>query len=141
MFIAFSMPPNCPNINHLDYVDDIFIFSSGNIPSIRLIMNCINAYELSSGKLVNRDKSLFLPVSKTSAQRINRWKRCTNFREKTFLLLILVAHCMLVRNMLECFDYIVSKVVKRLNGWHGKLLCYGEEVGRGPVVSIKSVLQ
>ena len=89
----------------------IFLFfSSGNIPSIRLIMNCINAYELSSGKLVNRDKSLFLPVSKTSAQRINRWKRCTNFREKTFLLLILVAHCMLVRNMLEYFDYIVSKV-------------------------------
>ena len=31
MFIPFSMPPNCLNINHLDYVDDIFIFSSGNI--------------------------------------------------------------------------------------------------------------
>ena len=72
MFIPFSMPPNCPNISNLDYVDDIFIFSSGNIPSMRLIMNCINVYELSAGKLVNRDKTLFLPASKTSAQWINR---------------------------------------------------------------------
>ena len=61
--------------------------------------------------------------------------------KKPFLLLILVAHCMLVRNMLEYFVYIVSKVVKRLNGWHGKLLCYREGVGRGPIDLIKSVLQ
>ena len=57
------MPPNCPNISNLDYVDDIFIFSSGNIPSMRLIMNYTDVYELSSGKLVNRDKTLFLPAS------------------------------------------------------------------------------
>ncbi|KAG5594427.1 hypothetical protein H5410_035659 [Solanum commersonii] len=48
-FIPFSMPPNCPNIKHLDYADDIVIFSNGNTPYMRLIMNWIKVYESSSG--------------------------------------------------------------------------------------------
>jgi len=48
-FIPFSMPPNCPNINHLDYADEIVIFSSGNTPYMRLIMKWIKVYESSSG--------------------------------------------------------------------------------------------
>ncbi|KAG5594424.1 hypothetical protein H5410_035656 [Solanum commersonii] len=103
-FIPFSMPPNCPNINYLDYDDAIVIFSSGNTPSMRLITNWIKVYESSSGQLVNRDKSFFLLTSKTSARRINRLRRCTNFMDKNFSSIYLGFPLYVGRKKLEYFD-------------------------------------
>lgn len=66
-FVPFSMNNRGPIINHLAYVDDIIIFSSGNCRSIRLIMKQIKRYENCSGKKVNKEKSSFLPGPKTCA--------------------------------------------------------------------------
>ncbi|XP_060200827.1 uncharacterized protein LOC132629107 [Lycium barbarum] len=118
-FIPFTMPSNCSTINHLAYADDIVIFSSGKTSSLKLIMNTINDYENSSGQLVNGDKSFFFPSPRTSAQRINRIRNCTSFMDKSYPFTYLGCPLHVGRKKLEYFDYMISKVVKRLNGWHG----------------------
>ncbi|KAK4709985.1 hypothetical protein R3W88_004498 [Solanum pinnatisectum] len=130
------MPLHCLIINHLAYADNIVIFSNGKSSSLRLIMNCINDYEISSDQLVNRDKSFFFPPPRTAAQRINRIRRCTCFMDKTFPFAHLGCPLYVSRKLIVYFDNMVSKVVKRLNGWHGKFLSYG-----GKIILIKSVLQ
>nr|XP_016459576.1 PREDICTED: uncharacterized protein LOC107783119 [Nicotiana tabacum] len=96
----------CPHINHLAYADDIVIFSGGNSNSVNLIMNILHSYEKSSGQKVNKDKSFFLTAPKTIAKKT------------------------------AYFDGMVNSIVKKLNGWHEKLLSYG-----GKVILIKNVLQ
>lgn len=115
-FIPFTMPSNCQAINHLAYADDILIFSSEKSSSIKLIMDRINKYENCSGQLINSDKSFFFPAPKTSAHRINRIRRCTGFMDINFPFTYLGCPLYVSRKKLEYFDYMVGKVVNRLNG-------------------------
>lgn len=39
-FIGFSMGNKGPKINHLSYVDDLILFSSGDSKSIKLLLEC-----------------------------------------------------------------------------------------------------
>ncbi|XP_060216327.1 uncharacterized protein LOC132643819 [Lycium barbarum] len=135
-FILFSMNKRGPHINHLAYADDIVIFCSGNSKSVKLIMKQITNYEKASGQLVNKEKSFFLTSIKTSPYRINRLRNCTDFMDKPFPFNYLGCPIYAGRKRIAYFDSMVTKVVKRMNGWQGKMLSFG-----GKVVLIKSVLQ
>ncbi|XP_075088106.1 uncharacterized protein LOC142170170 [Nicotiana tabacum] len=56
-FCGFGMPKWSPKINHLSYADDTIIFCSSDETSLRLVMEVLQAYESSSGQLVNKTKS------------------------------------------------------------------------------------
>nr|XP_016435562.1 PREDICTED: uncharacterized protein LOC107761796 [Nicotiana tabacum] len=129
------MPPNIPRINHLAYADDIVMFCSGGSTSIKLVMNVIDNYERSSGQLVNRDKNYLLIAPNTAATRINRIRKCTGFMDKNFPFTYLGCPLYVGRKKIDFFDNMISKIVKRLNGWQGKMLSHG-----GKATLIKSVL-
>nr|XP_016487427.1 PREDICTED: uncharacterized protein LOC107807533 [Nicotiana tabacum] len=124
-FTPFSMPPNIPRINHLAYADDIVIFYSGDSTSIKLVMNVIDNYERSSGQLVNRDKSYFLTAPNTATTRIYRIRKYSDFMDKNFPFTYLGCPLYVGRKKIDFFDNIISKIVKRLNGWQGKMLSHG----------------
>lgn len=111
-------------------------FSSGNSNNVRLIIKMIKKYERSFGQKVNENKSFVLIDTKTSAYRINRLKSCTGFMEKNFPFTYLGCPLYVGRRRVHYFDEMVTEVVKRVSGWHGKLLPPG-----GRMVLIKSVLQ
>lgn len=122
-------------INHLAYADDIVIFSSGNSKTVKMIMKHISGYEKASRQKVNEDKSFFLTGPKTSTYRINRLRQCTGYMDKSFPFTYLGCPLYSGRKKVEYFDDMVSKVIKRVNGWQGKMLTYG-----GRAVLIKSIL-
>lgn len=82
------------------------------------------------------NKSFFLTNPKASAYKINRMRQCTGFLEKNFPFTYQGCPINIGRKKISYFDDMVTKVVKRLNGWQGKMLTYG-----GKNVLIKSVLQ
>lgn len=123
-------------INHLAFVDNIVIFSGGNSITVNLVMKQIRNYEKASGQLVNKDKSFFLTGPKASTYIINRLRQCTSFMDKSFPFIYLGCPIYSGRKKICYFDNIITKVVKILNRWQGKMLTCG-----GRVVLIKSVLQ
>ncbi|XP_019263971.1 PREDICTED: uncharacterized protein LOC109241667 [Nicotiana attenuata] len=135
-FTRFSMNKRGPQINHLAYVDDIVIFCGGNSKTVNLVIKEIRKYEKASGQLVNKDKGFFLTGPKASAYRINRLRDCTVFMDKSFPFTYLGCPIYIGKKKSCFFDNMVTKVVKRLNVWQGKMLTYS-----GRVVLIKSVLQ
>lgn len=45
-FIGYGMPRKRPEINHVSYADDMIIFSSVDLFSLRLIMVVLRKYEI-----------------------------------------------------------------------------------------------
>lgn len=88
-------------------------------------MNTISKYERSSGQLVNRDKSYLLTAPNTVAIRINKIRNCSVFMDKTFSFTCLGRPLYVGMKKIDYFDIMLSKIVKRLNGWHGKFLSHG----------------
>lgn len=99
-------------------------------------MKQIKIYEKALGQKVNREKSFFLTNPKAGAHRINRIRDCTGFMDKEFSFTYLGCPIYIGRKKISYFDNMATKVIKRLNGWQGKLLTFG-----GKAVLIKSVLQ
>ncbi|XP_060195291.1 uncharacterized protein LOC132624543 [Lycium barbarum] len=124
-FIHFSMHKNGPQITHLAYADDIIIFSSGNSKSIKLVMKQIRNYEISSGKIVNKDKGFFLVGPKSCAYRINRIRNKTGFLDKSFPFTYLGCPIYIYRKRLSYFDNMTAKIIERLSGWQGNMLPCG----------------
>lgn len=135
-FILFSMPQRAPQINHLAFVDDIVIFTSGSIASINLIMDIIRRYESISGQKVNNDKIFFLAAPNTCVTRINRIRNATGYMDKNFPFTYLGCSIYIERKMLVYFDCLVNKIVKKLNGWNSKILAH-----EGRIILIKHVFQ
>lgn len=112
-------------MNHLAYADDIVIFTGGKSKSVKLVLKQIKLYEKSSGQKLNRDKSFFLTSPKTSPSRINRMREITGFMDHNFPFTYLGCPIYIGRKKIAYFDGLVSKIVKRLSGWQGKILSLG----------------
>lgn len=56
-FVSYGMPKWSPYLNHLTYVDDMIIFLSAVEESLKLVMETLASYELSSGHKINKQKS------------------------------------------------------------------------------------
>lgn len=59
-FTSFSMNRREPQVNHLEFANDLIIFSGGRKRTIKLEINILAADEAISGQLVNKTKSCFL---------------------------------------------------------------------------------
>ncbi|XP_075095058.1 uncharacterized protein LOC142173378 [Nicotiana tabacum] len=127
-FTPFFMDQRGPIITHLAYADDIMIFTGGDKNSIKCIKSRIRRYEKVSGQKVNNDKSFFVTTPNTSASRINRIRRASRFMDKPFPFNYLGCPIYNGRKTISLFDGMLAKIVKRLNGWQGKMLSYGGKV-------------
>ncbi|XP_075106880.1 uncharacterized protein LOC142179890 [Nicotiana tabacum] len=55
----YNFHPKCAKMQiiQLSFVDDLLIFSRGDMRSIRLLMDCFNEFSRCSGMIANKDKS------------------------------------------------------------------------------------
>lgn len=125
-----------PQITHLAYTNDLVIFTSGNEYSIKQVFEQIKKYEKSSRWKLNRDKSSFLTDPKVSPSKINKMREATDFMNHNFPFTYLGCPIYVEKKKLVYFDILVTKIVKRLSGWQGRLLSYG-----GRMILIKHVMQ
>lgn len=59
-FNGFYMERRGPQVTRLSFADDIIIFTSGGRASLKKFMDILHAYENTSGKLINKNKSHFM---------------------------------------------------------------------------------
>lgn len=85
---------------------------------------------------MNDNKSFFLSGPKTGNYRINRLRECTSFMDKKFSFNYLGCPIYIGRKKICYFDSLVTKVIKRLSSWQGKLLYNG-----GKMILLRSVVQ
>ncbi|XP_027065969.1 uncharacterized protein [Coffea arabica] len=80
-FVGFRVPMGYPVVTHLAFANDVLIFTNGSTTALKQIMQVLEAYQLSSGQLVNVQKSGFLvhptlsPARKRVIERITQFTR------------------------------------------------------------------
>ncbi|XP_075074578.1 uncharacterized protein LOC142162156 [Nicotiana tabacum] len=135
-FCGFGMLKWSPKINHLAYADDTIIFSSSDVTSLRLIMEVLNSYEVASGQLINKSKSAIYVHHSTSDEVVITIERVTGIGRQEFSFTYLGYPIFYSRRIMDFYEGLVKKVMKKLQTWKGKLLSIG-----GRAVLINSILQ
>ncbi|XP_071940698.1 uncharacterized protein [Coffea arabica] len=59
-FQGFRVPRECPLVSHLGYADDVLVFSSAVMKSLKLVKWVLTDYEAVFGQRINARKSYFL---------------------------------------------------------------------------------
>ncbi|KAK6781999.1 hypothetical protein RDI58_019795 [Solanum bulbocastanum] len=77
---GFVMEMRGPQVNHLSFVDDIILFTSGRHRTLKLIIETLTSYEETLGQLINRDKSHFMIHTSAFNSTRDRIKRVTGLR-------------------------------------------------------------
>lgn len=78
-FILFSVDRKSLRITHLCYADDTILFSFGDSYFLKLMMSKLEAYEVVSGQMVNKQKSGFYVSARFTDDEINEFKNITGF--------------------------------------------------------------
>ncbi|XP_075083620.1 uncharacterized protein LOC142167355 [Nicotiana tabacum] len=111
-----------PCITHLTYADDTILFSSTDTTSIEIIKQCLDDYSNTSGQLINLNKLYFFLHPNAEDNIAHHIANLTGFSNKNFLFTYLGALIYLGRKKIKYFDHLCDKVVRRIQGWNGKLI-------------------
>ncbi|XP_069152141.1 uncharacterized protein [Solanum lycopersicum] len=133
---GFHMERKGPKINHLSFADDIIIFTSTDTNSIHIIMKTIELYEAVSDQQVNKEKSFFMVTANTGYDIIEEIKTATGFNRKNSPINYLGCPLYSGGQRIIYYSELVEKVIKKISGWHSKLLNFG-----GKIILVKHVLQ
>ncbi|OIS98387.1 hypothetical protein A4A49_51111 [Nicotiana attenuata] len=123
-------------INHLCYADDLAIFTSGDRRPIKMIMDQLSKYKISSGQEINQDKSQFYTQEGIESHIRKRIKRWTGYKQAYFLFTYLGCPIYIGRKKICHFTEISNKVMNKAGGWQGRFLSK-----RGRAIIIKYILQ
>ncbi|XP_019255054.1 PREDICTED: uncharacterized protein LOC109233627 [Nicotiana attenuata] len=131
-FNGFYMEKRGPQVTHLSFADDVIIFTSGCRTSLTKIMKILQDYEQISGQQINKKKSHFMTAPSAFQHSNRRIQQVTGFTRKDSVKDSPITYlgCPLYtgRKRIVHFNGLISKVVSRIRGWHGKLLSYGGRV-------------
>ncbi|XP_075086271.1 uncharacterized protein LOC107811236 [Nicotiana tabacum] len=120
-FCGFGMPKWSPKVNHLAYADDTIIFSSSDATSLQLIMEVLDAYEVASGQLINKAKSIIYMHHSTSVEVVNKVQRVTEIDKHEFPFTYLGCPIFYARRKMDYYQGLVNKVLDKLQSWKGLL--------------------
>ncbi|XP_070021738.1 uncharacterized protein [Nicotiana sylvestris] len=108
-FCGFGMPKWSPKINHLSYADDMIIFPSSDETSLMLIMQVLNAYEVASGQLVNKTKSVVYLHYLIDMKVVNKVESITGIHRNDFPIIYLGCPIFYARRKLEYYEPLITK--------------------------------
>ncbi|XP_027060834.1 uncharacterized protein [Coffea arabica] len=133
--IGYRGFPSCPAVTHLAFADDVLIFTNGSAPALKRTMQVLEAYQQSSGQLVNDHKSGYMVHRGTSPARRRVIERITYFTRQEFPIRYLGFPLYTGRCRAAYFGEVCQAVVARIISWKSRMLSQG-----GRLVLIKHVL-
>ena len=122
-------------MSYLGYADDVLIFSSASMESLRLVKQVLTDYEAVSGQRINAGKSCFLVHPTTSSSKRLGIQRVTGFSYKLFRIKYLGFPLYCGRRKKDFFGGLCQAVTLRVLSWQNRLLSQG-----GRIVLLKHVL-
>lgn len=124
-----------PQINHLSFADDSIIFTTGRRNTLKLVMQTLAFYEVTSGQMISKNKSHFVLPDHVFPSTILRIKDLTGIKQTHNPITYLGCPIYIIRQKISYYNGLVCSVASKIAGWHSKLLSY-----RGRYVLIKYVL-
>lgn len=104
--------------------------------SLLKIMKILGDYRTTYGKKINKAKSHYMTPSCVFHFNVKRIHQIICFTRKESPITYLGYSLYIGRKRIMHFNDLISKVVSRIRGWHGRMLSYG-----GKAILIKHVLQ
>ncbi|XP_071909825.1 uncharacterized protein [Coffea arabica] len=83
-FLGFTVPQGCPGVTHLAFADDVLILANGSATTLRRVMRVLQAYQRSSGQMLNAHKSGYLVHPSLSVARRRVIERIKGFSRQVF---------------------------------------------------------
>ncbi|GAU37962.1 hypothetical protein TSUD_269770 [Trifolium subterraneum] len=125
-----------PEVSHLLFVDDCFLFCRANVVEVNELMRILNTYEQASGQEINLVKSeVFISRNMSHAAKEDL-SRLLGVRLVLGTGIYLGLPSMVGRSKKTIFSFIKDRIWKRINSWRGRALSKA-----GKEIMIKSVLQ
>ncbi|KAJ6801501.1 uncharacterized protein M6B38_198205 [Iris pallida] len=134
-FNRYFTTSRCPFITHMDFADDILLFSSGEVASIEAILWAVKDYEEGSGQRVNARKSLLYVHQKCMTARRELLSTTSGIGVGSPPFTYLGCPLSYGRSRVDLFVPLIAKVHSKIDGWHNRILLPG-----GKLVLVKHVL-
>ncbi|XP_050222539.1 uncharacterized protein LOC126672629 [Mercurialis annua] len=125
---GFSLHKSCKsiNLNHLCFVDGMFIFSNGDSKSIQIVKDSLITFSKVSSLSPNHQKSTIL-FNGVSLHVKNEILRIIGFQEGCFPVKYLGLPLITTRLTKDHCESLIQRITSRVNSWSSKSLSY---VGR-----------
>ncbi len=119
---GIKISPCCPQISHLQFADDLLIFSKANPTSAATILDCLASYQSWSGQKINYSKSGVIFRKNTTGQTTANMCHLLNLKKVSPTTKHLGLPLELNRAKSSSFQGLIVKIQTRVAGWKTKLL-------------------
>jgi hypothetical protein len=119
---GIKLSPGCPQISHLQFADDLLIFSKANPTSATTILDCLASYQSWSGQKINYSKSGVIFSKNTTGQTTTNLCHLLNLKKVSPTTKHLGLPLELNRAKSSSFQGLIEKIQNRVAGWKTKLL-------------------
>ena len=119
---GIQLSPSCPQISHLQFADDLLIFSKANSSNASTILECLSSYQAWSGQKINYSKSSVIFSKNTIGQSAANLCQLLNLKKSSPTTKHLGLPLDLNRAKSSSFQDLIEKIQNRVAGWKSKLL-------------------
>lgn len=119
---GFKIARHCPTLSHLLFADDVLLFLKANISECQKVLDLLSTYCVASGQLINFDKSSVQFSSNVSPSLCSSICTLSGLQVSLPNAKYLGLPSFWGRSKAEAYDFLIEKVVSKLQGWKMKLL-------------------
>jgi hypothetical protein len=130
---GIKISPGCPQISHLQFADDLLIFSKANPTNAATILDCLASYQSWSGQKINYSKSGAIFSKNTAGQTSANLCHLLNLKKASPTTKHLGLPLEFNRAKSSSFLDLIEKIQNRVAGWKTKLL---SQTARTTLISI-----
>ena len=126
---CFDFHPKCKEINlsHLCFADDIFLFSKGNVTSVKIALDELAKFEAFSGMQVNKQKSAVFLAGVTESVKATIFSM-TGFSMGSLLVKYLGVPLISSRLSHSDCQPLLDKIMVRIQSWTSQSLSFASRL-------------
>jgi hypothetical protein len=113
---------SCALITHLSFADDLIIFAKATSTEAALIKSCLDQYCSWSGQAINTSKSSFHFSENMTTSTRTSISSILPFKPSILVAIFLGLPFLMSRSKSVDFQFILDKVVGKIDGWRAKTL-------------------
>uniref|UniRef100_A0A2N9HP69 Uncharacterized protein n=1 Tax=Fagus sylvatica TaxID=28930 RepID=A0A2N9HP69_FAGSY len=115
--MVLKISPSCTPISHLQFADDLLIFSKANSSNASIILDCLSSYQAWSGQKINYSKSSVIFSKNTTGQTAANLCQLLNLKKSSPTTKHLGLPLELNRAKSSSFQDLIEKIQNRVAGW------------------------
>lgn len=123
-----KLTPKSPPISHLFFADDLLLFTKADLGSCKNLLEAVNLFSISSGKVINFNKSGLFFSKKDHSRHQGIICRMMKIKKINIKDTYLGVPLFVGRSKLKSFDNIIEKMEHRVKNWLAKVLSQSSKI-------------